>query len=92
METKDSSEAITSNVRAGAILDTWSSDPWTNGVQIEQIEDMQKLFVQSKNSLYEITVIFPEPDATRDQVVDRTRPVALFDFLGTINRIPEEEH
>jgi hypothetical protein len=57
METKDSSEAITSNVRAGAILDTWSNDPWANGIQIEQIEDMQKLFVQTKNSLYEITVI-----------------------------------
>jgi hypothetical protein len=26
-------------------------------VQIEQMEDMQKLFVQTKNSLYEITVI-----------------------------------
>jgi hypothetical protein len=57
METKDCSEAITSNVRAGAILDTWSNDPWANGIQIEQIEDMQKLFVQTKNSLYEITVI-----------------------------------
>src|ERR1700674_4469703 len=57
METKDSSEAITSSVPAGAILDTWWNDPWTNGVQIEQMEDMQKLFVQTKNSLYEITVI-----------------------------------
>jgi len=57
METKDSSEAITAGVPAGAILDTWSNDPWTNGVQIEQMEDMQKLFVQTKNSLYEITVI-----------------------------------
>jgi len=27
-----------------------------------------------------------------DQVVGRSRPAALFDFLGTINRIPEEEH
>jgi hypothetical protein len=26
-------------------------------VQIEQMEDMQKLFVQTKNSFYEITVI-----------------------------------
>jgi hypothetical protein len=57
METKDSSEAITSSVSAGAILDTWLNDPWTNGVQIEQMEDMQRLYVQTKNSLYEITVI-----------------------------------
>ena len=57
METKDSFEAITSSVSAGAILDTWLNDPWTNGVQIEQMEDMQRLYVQTKNSLYEITVI-----------------------------------
>jgi hypothetical protein len=57
METEDTSGAITSCVPAGAILDTWSNDPWTNGVQIEQMEDTQKLFVQTKNSLYEITVI-----------------------------------
>ncbi len=47
MENKDSSEAITFSVPAGAILDTWSSDPWTNGVQIEQMEDMQKLYVDA---------------------------------------------
>ena len=57
METRDSSEAITSSVHAGATLDTWSNAPWTNGVQIEQLEDMQKLYVRTKNSLYEITVI-----------------------------------
>jgi hypothetical protein len=57
METKDSSETITSSVPAGAHLDTWSNAPWTNGVQIEQLEDMQKLYVRTKNSLYEITVI-----------------------------------
>jgi len=57
METEDSSGAITSGVPAGAILDTWSNDRWTNGVQIEQMEDLQKLFVQTKNRLYEITVV-----------------------------------
>jgi hypothetical protein len=57
MEIKDSTEARTSSIPAGAILDTWSNDPWTNGVQIEQMEDMQKLLVRTKNSLYEITVI-----------------------------------
>ena len=57
METKASTEATTSSVPAGAILDTWSNGTWTNGVQIEQMEDMQRLYVQTKNSLYEITVI-----------------------------------
>jgi len=50
METEDSSGAITSCVPAGAILDTWSNDPWTNGVQIEQMEDMQELFVHHQAS------------------------------------------
>ena len=56
-ETNESTAVTTSSVPAGAMLDTWSNAPWTNGVQIEEMEDMQKLFVQTKNSLYEITVI-----------------------------------
>jgi len=44
-------------VPAGAILDTWSNDPWKNGVQIDALEDMQKLAIWTLNSLYEITVI-----------------------------------
>ena len=45
------------SVPAAAVLSNWCDDPWTNGVQIEQMDDMQKLYVQTKNSLYEITVI-----------------------------------
>jgi hypothetical protein len=45
------------SVPAGAMLDFWSSEAWSNGVQTEQLEDMQKLFVRTKNSLYEITII-----------------------------------
>jgi hypothetical protein len=41
----------------GAILDTWSQDPWTNGVQIDNREDMETLAVRTWNSLYEITII-----------------------------------
>ncbi len=41
----------------GAILDTWSDDPWSNGVQIDRLEEMEKLFVETANSTYEITVI-----------------------------------
>jgi hypothetical protein len=41
----------------GAILDTWSEDPWTNGVQVDRMEDMEKLFVQTRNSEYEIIII-----------------------------------
>jgi len=42
---------------AGALLDTWSSHDWTEGVQLESVEDMEKLTVQTENSTYEITVI-----------------------------------
>ena len=42
---------------AGALLDTWSSHDWTEGVQLETIEDMETLTVRTENSTYEITVI-----------------------------------
>ena len=42
---------------AGALLDTWSSHSWTEGIQLETIEDMEKLVVRTENSVYEITVI-----------------------------------
>ena len=45
------------SIFAGAVLDNWSGDPWTNGVQIDRMEDMEKLGVQTRNSFYEITVI-----------------------------------
>jgi hypothetical protein len=44
-------------VPAAAILNTWCDDPWTNGVQIDHREDMEKLAVRTLNSLYEITII-----------------------------------
>ena len=39
------------------MLDTWSKDPWTNGTQIDQLQDMQRIHVRTLYSLYEITVI-----------------------------------
>jgi len=45
------------SIPTGAILDTWSQDPWTNGLQIDDREDMEKLSIQTWNSLYEITII-----------------------------------
>jgi len=47
----------TVNCSAGALLDTWSSHSWTEGVQLEALQDMQKLSVQTENSSYEVTVI-----------------------------------
>ncbi len=45
------------SIPAGAVLDNWSKDPWTNGVQVDRMADMEKLLVQTRNSLYEITII-----------------------------------
>jgi hypothetical protein len=45
------------SISVGAILDTWSNDPWTNGLQIDHTEDMEKLAIRTRNSLYEITII-----------------------------------
>jgi hypothetical protein len=42
---------------AGALLETWSSHDWTEGVQLETIDDMQTVTVRTENSTYEITVI-----------------------------------
>jgi hypothetical protein len=39
-----------------AILDNWSEHLWTNGVQLDQMQDMEKLEVQTRNSVYEILV------------------------------------
>jgi hypothetical protein len=44
-------------IPAAAMLDKWSEDPWTNGVQVDQMGDMEKLVIQTRNSLYEITII-----------------------------------
>jgi len=44
-------------IAAGAVLDKWSGDPWSNGVQVDEMEDMETLVVRTRNSLYEIVVI-----------------------------------
>jgi hypothetical protein len=45
------------SVPASAILSNWCEDPWTNGVQVDLREDMEKLAVRTVNTLYEITII-----------------------------------
>jgi hypothetical protein len=46
-----------SQVPAGAILDRWSEKEWENGVQIEQMAELEQLAVRTRNSVYEITVL-----------------------------------
>jgi hypothetical protein len=49
--------AHTSSVAAAAILDTWVSRAWTDGLQLESLPDFCEITVQTRNTLYEITVI-----------------------------------
>lgn len=44
-------------VPCGAVLDVWSQNPWRNGTQIDELEEMQRIHVRTVYSLYEITVI-----------------------------------
>jgi hypothetical protein len=41
----------------GATLDAWCDSEWNDGVQVDQIEELTTLAVQTSNSLYEITVL-----------------------------------
>ena len=44
---------------AAALLDTWSAHAWDNGLQLDTVDDMDRLVVFTQNSTYEITVISP---------------------------------
>ena len=60
-------EQSSQTVPAPATLDFWSNEPWTHGVQIDQMNEMQKLLVRTRNSLYEIMVV----DGWRGDIVVR---------------------
>jgi hypothetical protein len=47
----------TSSYSASAILDTWVNHSWNEGVQIASRPDLSELIVETRNSVYEITVI-----------------------------------
>jgi hypothetical protein len=54
-------------IAGAAILDKWSEDPWANGVQIDEMENLETLSVRTRNSRYEITII----DGNRGEVLVR---------------------
>lgn len=79
--------AVRSRVlQPAAQLDSWVERPWTDGVQIDTLRDLDVLFVKTMNTVYHITVVtartgeaivrggkyFPEP----------TRAVILGSSLG----------
>ena len=54
----DPQDSISKNlIPKAAMLDAWAQGDWNNGVQIDRMEDMQRLAVQTANNLYEIVII-----------------------------------
>jgi hypothetical protein len=49
--------AVLNRVSRAANLDTWSRHEWNGGIQIQSLDDLETLIVETKNSTYEITVI-----------------------------------
>jgi hypothetical protein len=51
------SQMMTDPVPAVADLETWSKHPWTDGLQVDVLQDLDRLCVRTRNSTYEITVL-----------------------------------
>jgi len=44
---------------AGALLDTWTAHSWSDGLCVTRLSPLDRLSVQTRNSLYEIIVLSP---------------------------------
>ena len=44
---------------ADGVLDNWSRREWSHGLQLEKLEELDSLSVETENNLYEITVLSP---------------------------------
>jgi hypothetical protein len=44
-------------IPAGTLLENWSQRQWDDGVQIDEMDDLTCLAVQTRNCLYEITIL-----------------------------------
>ena len=51
------SQVMTAPAPAVADLETWSKRPWTDGLQVDVLQDLETLCVRTRNSTYEITVL-----------------------------------
>ena len=51
----------------GAVLDSWSNAEWSEGIQLDQLEELTMLAVRTSNTLYEIRVL----DGPRGEVLVR---------------------
>ena len=46
-------------VPSAAVLSTWHSHKWENGINLSQLAALDRVFVRTRNSLYEIIVSSP---------------------------------
>jgi len=53
----DTGTAIRALVEARAVLDAWSTQDWSDGLQIDTLPALRTLVIQTKNSDYRLTVI-----------------------------------
>lgn len=47
----------TARVPVRALLDTWTSMPWEDGLQVEHLCDLEAVEVRTRNTLYRITIV-----------------------------------
>ena len=47
----------TTRYSSAALLETWVTHDWDHGIQLESLPDFSEIAVQTKNTLYEITII-----------------------------------
>jgi hypothetical protein len=52
----DASKTMTARVPA-ADLEAWAKHPWTDGLQVDALQDLETLCVRTRNSTYEMTVL-----------------------------------
>jgi len=57
MNTTTNRDVTIHKIPAAADLDSWSNREWDDGLQIDQLPDLETLAVETMNSMYEITVV-----------------------------------
>jgi len=45
------------SITTAGTLDRWLSYPWDNGVQVDQLEDLTALHVETQNSTYDLAIV-----------------------------------
>ncbi len=53
------SEEANTPIPAPAMLGTWSAEKWKNGIQVNELNELETLSIETMNHTYEVTVINP---------------------------------